>query len=259
MCTLALYFRVSAQYPIIVAANRDEFLARPSSVPTLLWTAPWVYGGKDLLAGGTWLGINEQGVVAGILNRQASDPPDPQGRSRGLLCLDALQCTSAQAAMQLVTTQSASQYNPLNLLVADHTTAYVISTRNGTFTVHCLTPGLHLLTNRDPNDPDCPRIAHSSQRFLQVSQNLSAISAPLARIFAQLQSVLSDHEAPRDPHRGLCIHLEEYGTHSSTLLAYSSTEHRYIYRFAPGPPCRTVYQEVSLPPGAFASHPPSTT
>ncbi|MGH7964325.1 MAG: NRDE family protein, partial [Candidatus Binatia bacterium] len=183
MCTLALYFQVFPQYPIVVAANRDEFLARPSSPPTQLWSAPWVYGGKDLLVGGTWLGINESGVVAGILNRQSSGAPDLERRSRGLLCLDALQCPSATTALQCVMTQSATQYNPLNLLIADHTSAYVISTGNGTFfVVHSLTPGLHLLTNRDPNDADCPRITYSSHRFLQVSQDLAAKPTPVANI-----------------------------------------------------------------------------
>lgn len=258
MCTLALYFHVFPQYPIVVAANRDEFLARPSSPPTQLWSAPWVYGGRDLLAGGTWLGINENGVVAGVLNRQASSPPDPQRRSRGLLCLDALQCPSAIAALQLVVTQPAMQYNPLNLLIADSSTAYVVSTGNGAFAVHHLTPGVHLLTNRDPNDPDCPRIAYTSQRFLQVSRNLVTKPTPVTSIFTQLHTILSDHDAPREPYQGLCIHLDEYGTRSSTLLAYAKSEHRYIYHFAPGPPCRTVYEEVSAPSGALASHPPST-
>ena len=69
MCTLALYFQVFPQYPLVVAANRDESLARPSAAPVQLWPAPWVYGGQDLHAGGTWLGINERSVVAAI--RQA--------------------------------------------------------------------------------------------------------------------------------------------------------------------------------------------
>lgn len=258
MCTLALYFQVFPQYPIVVGANRDEFLARPSSSPTRLWSTPWVYGGKDHLAGGTWLGINESGVVAGILNRQSSDPPDPQCRSRGLLCLDALQFSSASAALQFVMTQPATQYNPLNLLIADPAAAYVVSTSNRSFVVHPLTPGLHLLTNRDPNDPDCPRIAYATQRFLQVSQHFTVNLTPLTNIFAQLHIILSDHDAPREPYHGLCIHLDEYGTRSSTLLAYSHSERRYIYRFAPGPPCRTAYEEVSPPLGELASHPPST-
>jgi len=263
MCTLALYFHVFPQHPLVVAANRDESLARPSSAPVQLWPAPWIYGGQDLRAGGTWLGINENGVVAGILNRHTPTPPDPYRRSRGLLCLDALKYPSATAAIQFVRAQPATQYNPFNLLVADHATAYVIHTLNHTLQVHRLTPGVHLLTNLDLNDPECPRIARSFQHFLRVSQECSTTSTSVSDLFARLHPILADHDTPldprtQDPRNSLCLHLAGYGTCSSTLLAYANSEHQYTYRFAPGPPCRTSYTEVPVPPPAFASHPPST-
>src|SRR5919106_1197476 len=110
MCTLGLYFRVFPGYPIVTAANRDEVVTRPSAPPTQLWSAPRIWAGQDLLAGGTWFGINEHGVVAGILNRQASYPPDPRRRSRGLLCFNALKYPSAQAAAQFAAAQPASHY-----------------------------------------------------------------------------------------------------------------------------------------------------
>ena len=116
MCTLILFFRVFADYPIVIAANRDESLARPSAAPTQLWPSPWVYGGQDLLAGGTWLGVNEWGVAVGVLNRQALHPPDPRCHSRGQLCLDALKHSSAQAAVQAIITQK--QHVPTILLIS---------------------------------------------------------------------------------------------------------------------------------------------
>ena len=68
--------------------------------PTTLNEHPHVVGGKDLRASGTWLGVNEHGMVAGLLNRRTADygPTDPALRSRGLLCLDALQQPTAAAA-----------------------------------------------------------------------------------------------------------------------------------------------------------------
>ena len=84
MCTLALYFQVFPHYPLVVAANRDEFLARPATPPVLLREPPpRAFGGRDLTAGGTWLGIAETGVVAGLLNRRSATPPDTACRSRG--------------------------------------------------------------------------------------------------------------------------------------------------------------------------------
>src|ERR1700722_7642992 len=104
MCTLAIYFRVFGDYPVLVAANRDEFLNRPALPPTELGDRPRIIGGKDLRAKGTWLGINEHGLIVGLLNRRIVEngPNDDKLRSRGLLCLDALQHASAAAALQYV-------------------------------------------------------------------------------------------------------------------------------------------------------------
>src|SRR6266536_3537682 len=57
-------------YPLIIAANRDEHYDRPSAPPALLNTQPKIIAGRDLRAGGTWLGVNETGLIAGILNRR---------------------------------------------------------------------------------------------------------------------------------------------------------------------------------------------
>ena len=98
MCTLALYFQTFPGYPVVVAANRDEYLNRPSAPPCALQRVPWIFGGKDLQAGGTWLGVNQYGLLAGLLNRHTPEPNDPARRSRGLLSLDALQTSSAAEA-----------------------------------------------------------------------------------------------------------------------------------------------------------------
>ena len=79
MCTLAIYYKTTADYPIVVAANRDEYLARPALPPTTLENNPQIVGGKDLRASGTWLGLSEHGVVAGLLNRRNGEQPnDPE-------------------------------------------------------------------------------------------------------------------------------------------------------------------------------------
>lgn len=258
MCTLVLYFQVFPQYPLVIAANRDESLARPSSPPTLLNSTPWIYGGQDLLAGGTWLGINEYGLMAAVLNRRAQDPLDPRRRSRGLLCLDALKHPSTQAAQQCVAEQPATQYNPFSLVIADPFAASFVYPDDRTLQVRYLTPGVYMLTNLNPNDPECPRISRFSPRFLQVSQSSPSAGLRLLDLFAQLHQILADHAATQDPRTGLCLHLDGYGTCSSTLLAYSNREHRYVYLFASGPPCQSTYREVLVPSGSLTSHPPST-
>ena len=120
MCTLAIYFQVFPDYPVVIAANRDEYLARPALPPTTLLEHPHVVGGKDLQASGTWLGINQYGLVAGLLNRRRADygDPNPALRSRGLLCLDALRHRTAAEAAAFVRGQRGADYNAFNLLVA---------------------------------------------------------------------------------------------------------------------------------------------
>ena len=260
MCTLVLYFQVFPDWPIVVGANRDESLARPSSAPDCLWSTPWIVGGQDLLAGGTWFGINEHGVVVGILNRHSPVPPNPRCRSRGLLCLDALKHASAAAARHFVLTQNADHYNPFSLVVADRLSAYVLFPHNHTVQAQRLAPGVHMLTNRDPNDRACPRIARSLDHFLHLGPQASTPGPLLlSTIFTQLRQLLAGHAATADAREGLCLHLDGYGTCSSTLLAYAPQQGRYTYHFSPGSPCRTAYNTVSVPPAALTSQPPSTT
>ena len=64
VCTLAIYFKTFERYPVVIAADRDEYIARPAIAPAILNENPQVVGGKDLVAGGTWLGINANGIVA---------------------------------------------------------------------------------------------------------------------------------------------------------------------------------------------------
>ena len=271
MCTLALYFRVFPDYPLVIAANRDEALNRPSVPPLALQQAPLIFGGKDLTAGGTWLGVSEYGLIAGMLNRHTPQPADPTRRSRGLLCLDALRWKTARQAAAWVQRQPADQYNPYNFLLADQENAYVLHPSDTSVCLQELKSGVHLLTNMNLNDPECPRIAGSFQRFEDLVDDMRTksegskedSSAFIHPLFQLLRERLADHAIPldpraQDPRNGLCVHLDGYGTCSSTLLAYTTRESRFIYHFAPGAPCQTDYKEVALP-SPFTSQPPSTT
>ncbi len=255
MCTLALYFRVFADSPIVVAANRDELLARPSDPPLQLAINPWIWGGRDRIAGGTWLGVNAAGVMAGILNRQSPLPPDPSRRSRGQLCLDALRYPSATQAAEQIIRHFPHEYNPFTLVIADTQRAYAINTAPIALALHTLKPGLYLFTNRDFNDPSCPRIARLLPHFQQLSQTTE--QPAFAALGPQLRHLMADHGtrppelegAPSEPdtRNSLCLHLDGYGTCSSTLLAYQTEVQSYHYLFAPGAPCQHPYEMVSLP------------
>lgn len=252
MCTLAIYFRVFADYPVVVAANRDEFLDRAALPPTSLGEQPRIIGGKDLRAQGTWLGINEHGLVAGLLNRRLAEsgPNDENLRSRGLLCLDALQHSNAAAALRCVQSQRARDYNGFNLLMASRDAAFVAYNRGGEIEIVKLTPGLHLLTNADVNDFECPRISRSYSRFAELGQREDFAADPVARR-ADLAALLADHSTQLDARTGrpnsLCLHLGEYGTRSSSLIFMRRDSATVEHFFAAGPPCTTSYERAAVP------------
>jgi uncharacterized protein with NRDE domain len=247
---LAAYVRVSATLPLVVAANRDEFLARPASEPSTLAYDPWVVAGQDLTAGGTWFGVNQHGMVVGLLNRRHPGGPDPHRRSRGLLCLEVLQQRSPAAAIAWLQQVSGEDYNSFNLLVADARQAFVAINSEALVRITSLPPGVHLLTNLELNDPTCPRIAKSSQLFagLPIPDSPTLLDT---RLLPGLRRILSDHRTALDPRSTtvdtLCVHLHGYGTRSSSIVAAAATG-ALRYWHAPGPPCQTPYSEIALPP-----------
>jgi uncharacterized protein with NRDE domain len=247
MCTLAAFVGTSDALPLLVAANRDEFLDRPAADPAVLAVDPWVFAGQDLSAGGTWFGVNQHGMVVGLLNRRRPGGPDPSRRSRGLLCLEVLQTASPDAAAALLAGLRPADYNGFNLLVADRHQALVATPDESQVRITRLPPGVHLLTNLDLNDPTCPRIAKSSKHFAALSLppdgNAGVLIEPLRRL-------LADHTTALDPRADvidtLCVHKPGYGTRSASIVALDATG-RPRWWHAAGPPCRSIFHELTLP------------
>jgi uncharacterized protein with NRDE domain len=250
MCTLAIYFQMTDDYPVVIAANRDEYLDRPAAKPTVLCDRPHIVGGKDLRAGGTWLGVNEYGVVAGLLNRRTDAPPNPDARSRGLLCLDALRRRTACEAAEFAVSQRARDYNPFNLLIASRDATFVAYNRIERIEVVQLKPGFHLLTNLDVNDFECPRISASYEKFAALGKEAGFRGDPLARR-VELQRLLADHNTQLDPRSGrpnsICMHLDAYGTRSSSQIFIGRDRDDIEHYFASGPPCRAAYEPADVP------------
>jgi uncharacterized protein with NRDE domain len=242
VCTLALYFKVFGRYPIVIAANRDEYLARPSLPPRVLARNPEIVGGMDRVAGGTWLGLNAQGLVCGLLNRRSESSPDPRARSRGLLCLDALHYATPAQAARYVSAESASAYNPFNLVLVSRDAALVCYRRGRRIEVAALEPGLHMLTNLDIDDFECPKISRVYRRFAALRQ-FSGEPRDLA-------CLLADHDAfdPVLPRSGaLCVHLENYGTRSSSIIVLGREPQEVRHFFADGPPCNAAFEPAPTP------------
>ncbi|HYB97655.1 MAG TPA: NRDE family protein [Candidatus Limnocylindrales bacterium] len=253
MCTLAVYRGVSSAFPLIVAANRDEFLGRPATPPAPLATDPAIVAGLDLQAGGTWLGCRTDGSarIVGILNRRPSADHAASGPgelSRGSLCMETLQAASVDELRSLPP-QQARRYGGFSLFVADLAQAFVIDNGEGGVRVTELGPGLSVLTNLDVNDPRCPRLCSATQKFSELlplvekAQSCGLLVPALAR-------VLADHEGSVQAEGGagsvfgrICVHAGDYGTRSSSMI-FVGGDGSVRYFHAEGHPCKVPFAAV---------------
>ncbi len=161
MCSIIL--RLSEQ-GVFIGANRDEMVARAWDRPGEYW--PGIVAGRDRLAGGTWMGLNAQGVMAAVLNRTGSLGPAVGKNSRGELPLLALRQTSAQAAAEALAGLDAGAYRSFNLVVADASAAFLLrGLEAGRADVLRLPRGVTMITSGEPNDLSHPRIAKHLPRF----------------------------------------------------------------------------------------------
>src|SRR5215469_15964179 len=120
MCTLVILRRPGHAWPVLIGGNRDEMIDRESKPPGRHWPdRPEVVAGLDSLAGGSWLGVNDWGVVAAVLNRHGSLGPAANRRSRGELVLEALDHADAIAAALALSHLDAEAYRTFNLIIAD--------------------------------------------------------------------------------------------------------------------------------------------
>ncbi len=238
MCTLVALHRCVPGAPLVVAANRDEFLARPAEGPALR-SGSWglALAPLDVEAGGTWIGLSATGLLAAVTNRPCARP-DPGRRSRGLLVLDALSAPSAAEAAARLEDLPERAYNPFNLLVADRESAAAISYLDVARRID-LAPGVHVLGNADPLAPPTPKIA----RLRACAERAAAAPAP--RVLDALAALCREHAADADPLGAACVHTPRFGTRSSTLLRLSETATDDAFLFADGPPCRTGYLDFS--------------
>ncbi len=225
MCTLAFAWQAFDDAPLVVGANRDEAVGRPSSAPAVRGTNPEVLMPRDEEAGGTWLGVNEHRVFVGVTNRDA----DIEGeRSRGLLVTDALAAGSADGAIGTVEREVADrEYAGFNLVIADEHECVLLEW-DGVLRTHAFDPGTHVVVNAGFDD--------GTGKSRAVRDALRGQASPEAWL-AAARDVLRDHET------GACIHRDGYGTRSSSLVTISA-DGEVAYEFADGPPCETEYRRT---------------
>src|ERR1700724_2964343 len=159
MCTLVILRRPEHRWPVVIGANRDEMIDRPWQPPDRHWPdRPEVVAGLDTLAGGSWLGINDWGVAAAVLNRHGSLGPAVGLRSRGELVLEALDHADAAAAAAALSQLNTAAYRSFNLIVADNRDGFWLRhAETGRVEIRPLKDGLSIIAAGDDDDLRPPR------------------------------------------------------------------------------------------------------
>jgi uncharacterized protein with NRDE domain len=245
VCTLALFFRMFEDFPLVLAANRDEHFDRPSAAPTSIASEPKIIAGIDLRAGGTWLGVNERGVAAGILNRRVIGeiPPDSDLRSRGQLCLDLLKCRSVAEAQAFLESHRL-RYNPFTAVVTDSGHALASYNHGEKIIIAPLAPGLHVFSSAAQFDSRSDKAERAYSLFHRAAQESDLARRDSAGAIAALQPVLADHSSmpgSNDPADAICVHRESSGTVSSSILRFDKSLSRFECFYCDGPPCRNFF------------------
>ncbi|MBO43752.1 MAG: hypothetical protein CMM28_08510 [Rhodospirillaceae bacterium] len=253
MCTLIILRRPKKDWPVLIAANRDEMKSRLWDPPARHWPdRPDTVAGRDRLAGGSWLGHNDHGIVAAILNRHGTLGPANDKRSRGELVLDALEHANASDAAEALCELNTAAYRSFNLIIADNREAWWISNPGGTAKVK-VTPipdGISMFTSYDINDTKSARIAHYLPQF----EN-AMIPDPDKNNWQGWCDILGNRALGdvNDPTSAMCIDgYGDYGTVSSSLVAIARPEKRSgrespdKWLFASGPARQHQFTPINL-------------
>jgi uncharacterized protein with NRDE domain len=233
------------QFPLVIAANRDEQYERPSAAPAILETIPKVIAGRDLRAGGTWLGVNDAGLAAGILNRHLNGQNSlaADARSRGLLCMGLLGCRSAAEAANFVSAERA-RYNPFTLLFADRHDAFTAFNAKGKIITQKLSSGLHVFSSAAEFDLHSAKAERAYRLFDGETITARIGNGRFDEAVAALQGVLSDHTlgpGSDNPGDAICVHRESSGTVSSSVIFQDRSRSRFVTYYCAGAPCRNPF------------------
>ena len=226
MCLIVFAWHVVPDVPLIAAGNRDEFLDRPTA-PAMHWDdCPQIYAGRDLQAGGTWMGITQPDRFAAITNIRAPSEKRPDARSRGNLVADFLSGNMSPRSYIDAIRDTTEEYNGFNLLVGDREQLIWFSNRgagdarNG----QPLAPGIYGISNALLDTP-WPKVVRTKAQFA----SLLCQCAPEEAYFEMLFDTTRAASDCRLPKTGIDIELERllsapyieapnYGTRASTVV-----------------------------------------
>ena len=224
MCLIAWNWQPDSATPLLLLANRDEYFQRPA-LPVHWWEGDAVLAGRDLQAGGTWLGVSRNGRLASLTNYRRFPVSQEARPSRGALVLEFLQGHASAADYLASVSQSAHRYNPFNLLVFDGTRLMGLESRHTR--ILSMEPGMGAVSNADFHTP-WPKLKRLRDHLAQHSVH-GPTSHEHLWLLLQHRELAADADLPQtgiplELERALSatfVALPDYGTRASSIIEWS--------------------------------------
>ena len=249
MCLVLFAYKTHPRYRLVLAANRDEFYARPTQALGFWNNSPEILAGRDLKAGGTWLGMTLGGRIAAITNYREPQTAPLNGPSRGDLVRHFLESDTPPLSYAQQHHKEGLQYAGYNLIVGNGNELVYVSNRRSDFSA--LAPGVYGLSNRFLDTP-WPKVASGKQKLTKLIRDLETIQ--IDAIF----NLLTDQSLPDErelPNTGVGMEWERilaplfitsatYGTRSSSVILWEYSG-RLVFServFNPDTPRPDVFQ-----------------
>jgi uncharacterized protein with NRDE domain len=226
MCLILFAWQQHADYPLVVIANRDEYYARPSR-DAHWWEDADIFAGRDLQAGGTWLGVNRRGHFAAVTNVREPGAMSPGKRSRGDLPRDYLAGSDdAETYLQALSNRD-RDYAGFNLLLGDSRALWFYSNRE--HRLRRIEPGVYGVSNGRFDEPWPKLVTGRTELAQQIESGVD---------HEQLMEILTDHRVAEDhelPDTGVGLEFERllssrfirspgYGTRACSVVGFTRSE-----------------------------------
>ena len=226
MCTLIMAHHVIPGVPLLVGHNRDERYDRESA-PATWWRpmekGPMIWSPRDLIAHGTWIGVNADGVFAGLTNRFGETRADAP-RSRGAIVIEALMHHDVENAVEAITRLDPAEFSGFHLFLADRQSAYRLWHTGDAIVSDLLDPGVHLLTERSLGAGPTAREEYVRTRL----DDAQSVDVDFFKDLLTTQRGLALDDVLVD------VPELDYGTRSSTIVRFGEERENVRLLFAEG-------------------------
>ena len=247
MCTSIIFFRKGHNWPFILASNRDEYFERESLPPSRHWhKQPYIIGGLDKKAGGTWCAINDYGIVSCIHNRNVNEKKLKNTISRGEIILRILEAKNLEGALKNLNSINIKDYNGFNLIIADKENVYWAKHEGlgKNLSIMTVPEGISILNHCDLNSRNNFKINY----YLKVISNNKKIYFDEKNDFP-IESILSENKLnnQKNVYDSMCFNINnKFGTVSSSIIGLNKERKFSFYRYIDGPPDKSIYKNINL-------------